>query len=56
MGMGFFNEMYITSIPVSRSLHEHYKAQSFELSADPGPFMDMGGDPADGFGFLLVSS
>lgn len=52
MGMFCFNEMYIIPIPASQSL---YEPQSFELSADPELFLDVGGNLADGFSFLLVS-
>lgn len=45
MGIFCFNGMYIIPIPASQSLYEHYKPQSFELSADPEPFLDVGGNP-----------
>lgn len=55
MGIFCFNEMFIIPIPASQPLYEHYNPQSFELSADHELFLNVGGNPADGFSFLLVS-
>lgn len=56
MGMFCFNEMYIIPIPASQSHYELYEPESFELSADPELFLDVEGNSAGGFSFLLFSS